>query len=118
MDTFKLVLLGGGAAAALTLARPSVAETPAPTGPSFTATPAGPPKAPKSGKRDPIIPRTPAVPSFARPSSNAGIVPASAVWKFVTVPLTRLANVIAAFVFRLPTPLLKPSIFLPHQTRA
>ncbi len=31
MDTFKLILVGGVAAAALTLARPSVAETPAPS---------------------------------------------------------------------------------------
>jgi beta-lactamase regulating signal transducer with metallopeptidase domain len=33
MDTFKLVLLGGAATAALTLARPSVAEVPAPPAP-------------------------------------------------------------------------------------
>ncbi len=43
MDTFKLALMGGAALAALALARPSVAETPAPAaGPTFTATPAGP----------------------------------------------------------------------------
>ena len=36
MDTFKLVLLGGAATAALTLARPSVAEVPAPAGQSLT----------------------------------------------------------------------------------
>lgn len=42
MDALKLVLLGGGATAALTLARPSVAEVPAPQQAALQAEPASP----------------------------------------------------------------------------
>ncbi|HEY4029409.1 MAG TPA: M56 family metallopeptidase [Caulobacteraceae bacterium] len=53
MDTFKLLLLGGVATAALTLARPSVAEIPAPpappkAGPATPATPVAPAASPIS----------------------------------------------------------------------
>jgi len=65
MDAFKLVLLGGAATAALTLARPSVAEVPAPPAPVQQA------------ELAPAAPATPAPSAASRPAERSAVAPAA-----------------------------------------